>query len=71
MLSLLHLQTHGDRFETWHAISKLGWCESQVERHGGTGDGIFYGCLVNEGDGVGVFLALIDVGYCRGVRSEE
>ena len=70
MLSLLHLQPHGDRLQMRHPLRKLCRCQSQTEGNGGTGDGVLDTSLVDEGDGKGVLFILPNIGDCRGRRKE-
>ena len=62
-LSLLHLQTHGNRFQRRHTLSQLFRCHSKIQRCGGAGDTVLYRGLITEGNIESPVLALIAEGY--------
>ena len=49
MLSLLDLQTHGNRFERRHALCQKLWGQSQIQGGSGTGQRALYRCFIAEG----------------------
>ena len=63
-LALFHLQAHGDRLQASHALGHLLRCQPQVEGSGGAGDAVLDAGLVDEGQVVAAFHALI---YIRNV----
>ena len=61
MLSFLHLQTHGHRFELRHTRGQLVGGESQIEGYRSTSIRALQGSLIEERQLIGGFLPLIAV----------
>ena len=59
VLSLLHLQPHGYGFEIHHPLVHVLGRQAQLHGYGSADDGVLHRSLVDEGDGIAVFLALI------------